>query len=139
ESRMLAQFPGKLGYCLTTLRNQQWEEMPTVSQMIEQEEEGERHIFDSLLQMMLSYVKFGKIKYGEEPLSDERIQTIFGLLPEMGQAVINSSGKDRWKVVNQILIRCWDYIKDYIELYRKRHEEAEAAGTSTASAAEGLS
>lgn len=35
ESRMLAQFPGKLGYCLTTLRNQQWEEMPTVSQMID--------------------------------------------------------------------------------------------------------
>ena len=55
DSRMLAQFPGKLGYCLTTLRNQQWEEMPTVTQMIEQEEEGERHIFDSLLQMMLSY------------------------------------------------------------------------------------
>ena len=139
ESRMLAQFPGKLGYCLTTLRNQQWEEMPTVTQMIEQEEEGERHIFDSLLQMMLSYVKFGEIKYGEEPLSDERIQTIFGLLPEMDQALINSSGKDRWKVVNQILVRCWDYIKDYIELYKKRHEEAEAAGTSTASAAEGLS
>ena len=76
--------------------------MPTVTQMIEQEEEGERHIFDSLLQMMLSYVKFGEIKYGEEPLSDERIQTIFGLLPVMDQALINSSGKDRWKVVNQI-------------------------------------
>lgn len=69
--------------------------------------------------MMLSYVKFGEIKYGEEPLSDERIQTIFGLLPEMDQALINPSGKDRWKVVNLILIRCWDSIKDYIELYKK--------------------
>ena len=41
-----------------------------MTQLIENEDEG-KHIFESILQIMLSYVKFGEIKYGDEPLSDE--------------------------------------------------------------------
>lgn len=131
ESRMLSQFPGKLGYSLEALREQQWKSMPTVTQLIEDEEDG-GHIFESVLQIMLSYVKYGEIKYGEEPLSDERIQTIFHLLPALDSAVTNPSGKERWNIVNLILIRCWEYIQDYIELCKKKQEEAEASGAGTA-------
>ncbi len=127
ESRILAQFPGKLGHCLEIVRNQHWESMPTLTQMIEKEDD-DGHIFETVLQLLLSYVKFGEIKYGEEPLSDERVQTIFGLLPELDSALINPSGKDRLNVVNTILVRCWEYIREYIEVCKTRQDEAEAAG-----------
>lgn len=73
ENRMLNNFPGTLGYGLEKLREQHFEHIETVTQMIESEDEG-KHIFESILQIMLSYAKFGEIKYGDEPLSDERIQ-----------------------------------------------------------------
>lgn len=43
------------------------------------------------MQVMLGYVKFGEIKYGDEPMSDERIQTTFGLINELDRAVSDRS------------------------------------------------
>ena len=84
---------------------------------------------------MLSYVKFGEIKYGDAPLSDERIQVVFKLIHDLDAAIVNPSGKERLKVVNLILVRCWDYIEDFLEICKKRQEEAKASG-STESLAE---
>ena len=114
ENRMLAQFPGVLGQNLSILREQQWKAVPTVTQLKERETEG-GHIMQSVLQLLLSYVKYGELKYGEEPLSDERIQLVFGLLPELDRAVANPSARERLNVVNLVLIRCWEYIRDFIE------------------------
>lgn len=125
---MLAQFPGVLGSCLELLREQQFSSIPTVTQLIEQEEDGSIHIFESILQIMLSYVKYGEIKYGDEPLSDERVQVVFKLLPELDSAITNPSGKERWNVVNLILVRCWDYIEEFMEICKQRQEDATAAG-----------
>ena len=91
ENRMLAQFPGVLGQNLSILREQQWKAVPTVTQLKEREAEG-GHIMQSVLQLLLSYVKYGELKYGEEPLSDERIQLVFGLLPELDE---RAKEKDR--------------------------------------------
>ncbi len=129
ENRMLTSFPGKLGAYLEMLREQSWEEMPTVTQLIERESTG-GHIMESIMQMILSYAKYGEIKYGEEPLTDQRIQIVFSLLPALDSSVTNTSGKERWNIVNLILIRCWEYVQDYIEIRKRQHEEAEAAGTA---------
>lgn len=128
ENRMLVNFPGSLNYGLESLRDRHYEEMPTVTQLIEKEESGSAHIFDSILQIMLSYAKYGSIKYGDEPLSDERIQTVFGLITEIDSAMCNCSGKDRLTVSSTIMVRCWSYIKDYLDLCKERQAEAEAAG-----------
>lgn len=130
ESRMLNQFPGTLGECLEFLRAQMFEDMPTVTQLIEDEddEENPRHIFESILQIILSYVKYGEIKYGEESLADERIQTVFDLIPELDGALLNPSGKERYKVVSTILVRCWDYIEGYLDQVKKQIEALKAAG-----------
>ena len=58
ESRMLSRFPGVLGQNLATLRDQMFEYMRTVTQLIESEEDEERqnHIFQSIAQLLLSYV-----------------------------------------------------------------------------------
>ena len=138
ENRMLNNFPGTLGYGLEQLRELHFKEMPTVTQLIEDEESGSRHIFESILQIMLSYAKFGEIKYGDEPLSDERIQTVFGLIPDIDKALLNHSGKERLQVVSLILVRCWEYVQDFMEICKQRQEEAEASG-GTASIAETLS
>ena len=104
ENRMLNNFPGTLGYGLEKLREQHFEHIETVTQLIENEDEG-KHIFESILQIMLSYVKFGEIKYGDEPLSDERIQSVFGLITDIDSALMSKSGKDRLNVVNMVLVR----------------------------------
>ena len=116
ENRILAQFRGTLGNCLEALREQQYESIPTVTELIEKEDDGNCHIFESILQIMLSYVKFGEIKYGDAPLSDERIQVVFKLIHDLDAAIVNPSGKERLKVVNLILVRCWDYIEDFLEI-----------------------
>lgn len=137
ENRILAQFRGTLGNCLEALREQQYESIPTVTELIEKEDDGSCHIFESILQIMLSYVKYGEIKYGDAPLSDERVQVVFKLIHELDAAIVNPSGKERLKAVNLILVRCWNYIEDFLEVCKKRQEEARASG-STASLAETL-
>lgn len=137
ENRMLANFPGTLGYGLERLRERCFESIPTVTQLKEKEEDG-GHIFESILQLLLSYANFGEIKYGDEPLSDERIQTVFGLISDVDDALMSRSGRERLKAVNTILIRCWDMIESYCEECRERQQAAEAAG-GAASAAETLS
>lgn len=125
ENRMLAQFPGVLGQNLSILREQQWEAVPTVTQLKERESEGD-HILQSVLQLLLSYVKYGELKYGEEPLSDGRIQLVFGLLPELDRAVVTTSAHERLSVVNLVLIRCWEYIRDFIETHGDEEVSDEA-------------
>ena len=132
ESRMLSQFPGVLGYNLTVMRDHQFKDMETVTQLIESEDDGSGHIFQSILQIMLSYALFGEIKYGETPLSDVRIQTIFKLLPQIDNAVTTTSAKERWQIVSLIHVRLWPHIEDYIELCKQHQDEAAASGESSA-------
>ena len=131
ESRMLSQFPGVLGYHLTVMREDQFKNMPTVTQLIEKEEDGSSHIFHTILQIILSYALFGEIKYGETQLSDDRIQTVFKLLPQIDEAVSNSSAKKRWQIVSFILIRLWHHIEEYIELCKQHQDDEAAAGTAS--------
>ena len=126
ENRMLVDFPGTLGYGLDVMRKNQFDEMLTVTQMKESEEDGRFHILESILQIMLGYVKFGQIKYGDEPLSDERIQMTFGLIDELDRAVSDHSIKTRLNTANLILVRCWDYIESYCELLKASAEETAA-------------
>ena len=138
ESRILADFPGVLGYNLSVMRDHQYQDMCTVTQLVEMESDGSSHIFQTILQMLLSYALYGEIKYDETPLSDERIQTIFQLIPQLDTAVTTTFAKERWKIVSLILIRCWHHIEDYIELCKKRQDEAAASGAGS-SAGEVLS
>ncbi len=128
EERMLSNFPGTLGMGLQAMRAIHFDQLSTVTQLIEEEADGEHHLLESILQVMLSYAKFGKIKYGDEPLSDLRIQTVFGLITEIDRALMTQSAKERLDIVNVILIRCWDHIKDYCEICKERQKEAADAG-----------
>ncbi len=131
ENRMLLSFPGTLGYGLSQLRKSHFESIPTVTQLKEKEEAGTWHIFESLMQMLLCYIKFGEIKYGDEPYSDERIQIIFGLLGTLDSALQASSPKTRFDVVNRVLIRCWRYAKGYCEKLKGQCSGSGAGGTIT--------
>ena len=127
ENRVLEQFPGTLGQALDFVRAWQWREMPTVTQLKEREAQG-TPVFYSLLQLFLSYGKFGELKYGEEPLSEEHIQTVFELLPLLDNDLRATSGKNRWNTVNCILIRCWEHVREYLEALKRRYEEKKASG-----------
>ena len=127
ENRVLEQFPGTLGQALDFVRAWQWREMPTVTQLKEREAQG-TPMFYCLLQLFLSYGKFGELKYGAEPLSEEHIQTVFELLPLLDDDLRATSGKARWNTVNCILIRCWEHIREYLEALKCRYEEKKASG-----------
>lgn len=131
ESRILAQFPGMLGYNLSIMRDHQFKDMYTVTQLIEKEDDGSGHIFQSILQIILSYALFGEIKYGETPLSDIRIQTVFKLIPQIDDAVTTTSAKERWQIVSLILIRLWHHIEDYIEICKEHQDEAASSGSGS--------
>ena len=131
ESRILAQFPGMLGYNLSIMRDHQFKDMSTVTQLIEKEDDGSGHIFQSILEIILSYALFGEIKYGETPLSDIRIQTVFKLIPQIDDAVTTTSAKERWQIVSLILIRLWHHIEDYIEICKEHQDEAASAGSGS--------
>lgn len=127
ENRVLEQFPGTLGQALDFVRAWQWREMPTVTQLKEREAQG-TPMFYCLLQLFLSYGKFGELKYGAEPLSEEHIQTVFELLPLLDDDLRAASGKARWNTVNCILIRCWENVREYLEALKRRYEEKKASG-----------
>ena len=127
ENRVLEQFPGTLGQALDFVRAWQWREMPTVTQLKEREAQG-TPMFYCLLQLFLSYGKFGELKYGEEPLNEEHIQTVFELLPLLDDDLRATSGKNRWNTVNCILIRCWEHVREYLEALKRRYEEKKASG-----------
>lgn len=130
ENRMLNNFPGTLGCGLEEFRALQFSQMPTVTQLKEYESAKRLHIGESILQIILSYAKFGEIKYGDEPMSDVRIKILFSLLDDVDEALKVHSGKDRLNIANIILIRCWDYLKEYCELCKKQHEEAKKSDLS---------
>ncbi len=134
EQRMIADYPGILGANLEIRRASSFEQLPTVTQMIEQEEEG-GHIWLTILQCILAYMKWGQIKYGETPLTDERIQAVFSLLSDLDTALISQDFRDRCRTANIILIRCWPYIKDFVDCCKDMADQAAEGGEGAADAA----
>lgn len=131
ETRILNDYPGRLGQCLNVWRNRQFNDTtPTVTQLIERETQYSIPIWGSLRDMMLSYVKFGDIKYGDEPLEDERIQTIFKLMPVLDEALFAIKSKDRFNAVNVVLVRCWEQVREYCEWSKERYKEEQAKDCS---------
>ncbi len=128
EQRMIADYPGILGANLEIRRASSFEQLPTVTQMIEQEEEG-GHIWLTVLQCILAYMKWGQIKYGETPLTDERIQVVFSLLSDLDTALISQDFRDRCRTANIILIRCWPYIKDFVDYCKDMADQAAEGGS----------
>lgn len=127
ENRLLLEFPGSLAYGLEAVRAKHFQKMLTVTQMKEREENGKGHIFATLEQMLLSYAKFGEVKYGDEPLTDERIQTVFSLLSDIDALLTEHNAKKRLNVTNLILVRCWPYIKDFCEKCKDEIAEKESS------------
>ena len=129
EQRMLADYPGVLGHSLSFMRKSDFESIPTLSQIIEDEPEC-GHIWRTILQLILSYVKWGELKYGDTPLTDERVQMVFSLLGDLDRAVLSRDFKDRCRTANLILVRCWAYIKDFLDQCEEMAQEATASGGS---------
>lgn len=115
ENKMMDRFPGVFKHGLEVMRQVQYELTPSLSEMIEHEKDGEQHIWETIQALILSYVIWGEMKYGEEPLTDERVQVVFGLLFELDDALLSSDPKDRYRVVNTIVLRCWKYISDFLD------------------------
>lgn len=133
EQRILTDYPGILGTNLKIMRDSSYEDAPTVAQMIEKEDEDGGHIWMTVLQCILYYVKWGQIKYGETPLTDERIQKVFSLLGELDTALISHDFRDRCRTVNTIIVRCWSYIKDFLDYCQDLAEQATPGGESSLS------
>lgn len=123
EQRMIAEYPGVLGQNLQARRASTFADMPTLSQVIENEPE-QGHVWLTIQQALLSYMKWGELKYGDIPLTDERVQVVFGLLPELDKALLSRDLRDRCRAANLIMVRCWHYIKDFLDHCEEMAEQA---------------
>lgn len=127
EQRMIAEYPGVLGQNLQARRASTFADMPTLSQVIENEPE-QGHVWLTIQQALLSYMKWGELKYGDTPLTDERVQVVFGLLPELDKALLSRDLRDRCRAANLIMVRCWHYIKDFLDHCEEMAEQATPGG-----------
>ena len=73
-------------------------------------------------------MKWGELKYGDTPLTDERVQVVFGLLPELDKALLSRDLRDRCRAANLIMVRCWHYIKDFLDHCEEMAEQATPGG-----------
>lgn len=127
EQRMITDYPGVLGSSLQARRASSFAEMPDLAQIIEAEPEG-GHIWLTILQTILSYMKWGEIKYGGTPLTDERVQVVFSMLSELDQALVSPDFRDRCRAANLILIRCWPHIVDFMDFCKSQAQNASDSG-----------
>ena len=130
EQRMIAEYPGVLGQNLQARRASTFADMPTLSQVIENEPE-QGHVWLTIQQALLSYMKWGELKYGDTPLTDERVQVVFGLLPELDKALLSRDLRDRCRAANLIMVRCWHYIKDFLDHCEEMAEQATPGGDNS--------
>ena len=135
DEKILARFPGVLGQCLAYRKSLMFDEQRTVSEMIDMEDDKEAFTFQSIVSIMLSYTKFGKIKYGAAPHSDFRIQTVFALLHDLDQCIFSNESRSRYSLANRIFIQQWEYAKEFCEFLREQTEAERAASGGTANAA----
>lgn len=124
EQRMIAEYPGVLGQNLQARRASTFADL---SQVIENEPE-QGHVWLTIQQALLSYMKWGELKYGDTPLTDERVQVVFGLLPELDKALLSRDLRDRCRAANLIMVRCWHYIKDFLDHCEEMAEQATPGG-----------
>lgn len=139
ENKMLDRYPGVLGHGLKAMREVHFAKMKTLSELVEQEADGERHIWQSIQQVILSYMKWGEIKYGEEPMNDERLQAVFPLLPDLDLALTSDDPKDRFRVVNKIINSCWPYVQDYLDHCENAATSAGSGASASGMVSSGLS
>lgn len=128
EERLLRDFPGVLGDNLAVLRDVVWAETETVTQRIESEEGEPRLKWRTIAAMILDYCLYGEIKYGETPMSDERIQAVFRLLDILDEGLNTDDARLRWNAVNLVIVENWQYIKPFLELCE---EQGAAGGRNT--------
>jgi len=128
EEQMLDRYPGQLGQNLAYMRARDFEDQPTVTQLLEREDDDDNWCqWLTLLQLILSYVRWGEIKYGDTSLKHERIQTIFRLIPVMDQSVLTQDSHERMDAINCILVRLWPEIKDFLDLCEEKAKQAQQA------------
>lgn len=127
DQRVITDYPGILGANLKLMRDSDFDSLPTVTELAEREEDGS-HIWMTILQCILAYMEWGRLKYGETPLSDPRIQTVFSLLGDLDTALTSRDFRDRCRTANTIILRCWPYIKDFMDCCKDMADEAASEG-----------
>lgn len=133
ENRLLVDFPGTLGSGLRKVRKIHFAAIPTVAEEIENEKKTGSHVFGSILQNLLSYAKFGEIKYGGIDFSDERIATVFDVIEDVDDFVDCHNGRERLVFLNKIIIKLWPCIKSYLDYVKKKAKEEGKNPSSIAS------
>ena len=56
---------------------------------------------------------------------------MFSLLSELDTALASRDYKDRCRTANLILIRCWSYIKDFMEFCKDQAEDTAPGGSGS--------
>ena len=122
ENRMMFNYTGDVKRSLLAFRKVHLDSISTVSEL-EADEEKEEDIISSILQNLLSYAKFGEIKFGDADVSNERIQAVFSVLDEIDEYLVTNDALKRAELGNLIFIKFWCYYKPIIDLLTEQNEQ----------------
>lgn len=135
ENRLMFRYTGNIKRSLKLLRERQFDKFPTVPEA-ESKEEKDEDILNSILQHLLSYAKYGEIKFGDADLSNERIQAVFSVMDDVDEFMVSMDALKRAEIGNLIFIKLWAYYKPMIDFLAQQNEEnrkyPELEGTSAA-------
>lgn len=105
---------------LSLARQLQYDDTPTVSGLVKEEFDhpDQRHMFMSIFTILLSYAKFGQIKYDEDNLvsdmNDPRVMAVRRVMNEVDEFMITPSSLGRRNIQNRIILKLWPEIEDYV-------------------------
>lgn len=90
----------------------------------EQLKEEKFKIF-TIINLLLSYAKFGEVNADKRLYGNERIQTVFSAIEYIDEAISCYDAGIRRRCVNSIVLILWDYIKEYLDTLPDEEEKAE--------------
>lgn len=111
EYRVISEFPGTLGQAVGSLRERQQARSSSVSDCLQAATPN-----IALLQALLMYATFGKIKEGDPDAVSEFSKRWYEILPFVDEATSTLGIAHRFCAANYTILHCWDIFEPYINV-----------------------
>ncbi len=132
EEQIFRTYPGVLGLGLKETRDAHWDNIPQLSEMIENEETGDiqKHKLFTMLQILLEYAKYGEVKYDNVSIDDEHLVLLGEMMPYVDE-YMQSPPRERYALTSEITLLLFPVLKDFIESFLEQQSDGSSDGNQS--------
>lgn len=135
DNRIIKHIPG-YGECRTWYKTLLAAELPTYEVMKADKQLDNIAI---MLNLILSYAKFGAILYEEKSAKDELIQKIYEIKLLIDEAVKENNSVERKRTVNEIFVHIFSVIEEEIKKQQNQQNQQQQSSNSSQNASQNAS